>query len=80
MVNLVDCLGTKFNPLASDKNGVANLEWQIGVEFPHNRGHSRDKGCKECLPTWFWMMKLKNMLEVGKPHSGTNEGLNSYSW
>ena len=26
-VNLVDCLGTKLNPLALDKNGGANFEW-----------------------------------------------------
>ena len=27
-----------------------------------------------CQP-WFWIVKLKNALEVGKPHSGTNEWL-----
>ena len=43
-------MGTKLDPLASDKNGGADLEWQIGVEFPHNRGHSEDRGCAECLP------------------------------
>ena len=49
MVNPVDCLGTELDPLASDKDGGANLEWKIGVEFSHNRGHSRSKGCTECL-------------------------------
>ena len=49
-VNPVDCLGTNLDPLASDKNDGANLEWKIGVEFPHNWGHSGDKGCTECLP------------------------------
>ena len=50
MVNQIDCLGTKLDPLASDKNGGANLECLIGVEFLHNRGHYEDRGCTECLP------------------------------
>ena len=49
MVNPVDCLGTKLDSLASDKNGGADLKWQIGVEFPHNPGHSGDRGCTHCL-------------------------------
>ena len=49
MVNLVDGLGTKLDPLASDENSGANFERQIGVELPHNQGYSGDRGCIECL-------------------------------
>ena len=50
MVNLVDGLGTKLDPLASDENGDVDLERQIGVELPYHRGHSGDRGCTKCLP------------------------------
>ena len=50
MVNPVDFLGTELDPLASDKNGGADFEWHIGVEFPYNRSHFGDRGCTECLP------------------------------
>ena len=50
-VDLVDGLGTKLDPLASDEDGGAHLERHIGVELLHYRGHSKDKGLTECLPT-----------------------------
>ena len=50
MVNPVDGLGTKLNPLASDENDGADLERQSGVELQHNRGHSGDRGRIERLP------------------------------
>ena len=50
MVNPVDGLGTKLDPLASDENSGADLERQIGVELPHGWDHSGDRGCTERLP------------------------------
>ena len=50
MVNPVDGLGTKLDPLASDKNSGADFERQIGVELPHNQGYFGDRGCTKCLP------------------------------
>ena len=49
VVNPVDGLGTKLNPLASNEDDGADLERQIGVELSHDRGHSRDRGCTERL-------------------------------
>ena len=43
-------MGTKLDPLALDEDGGANLERQIGVELPHERGHFGNKGCTKCLP------------------------------
>ena len=51
MVNPVDGLGTKLYLLASDEDGGVDLERQIIVELPHNRGHSWHRGCTERLPT-----------------------------
>ena len=51
MVNSVGGLGTKLDPLTSDKNGGVDLESKIGVELPHNQGYSGNRGCTECLPT-----------------------------
>ena len=33
-------------------------------------------GAQSVCQPWFWIVKLKNALEVGKPRSGTNELLN----
>ena len=59
MVNLIDGLGTKLDPLASDENGGIDLERQIGVELPHDQGHSGDKGRTERLPTAVLNSKVK---------------------
>ena len=50
MVNFVDGLGTKLDPLAFDENDGANFERQIRVEIQHNRGYFGDRGCIKCLP------------------------------
>ena len=47
---LVDGLGTKLDPLASDEDGGADLERKIGVELSHDWGHFEDKGHTEHLP------------------------------
>ena len=47
---MVDGLGTKLGSLASNKNIGFDFEMQIGVELPHNRGYSKDRGCTKCLP------------------------------
>ena len=46
---MLDGLGTKIDPLASDEDGGADLESQIGVEHPHDRGHSGNRGCTKRL-------------------------------
>ena len=35
--------------LPQKKNGGADFEWQIGVEFPYNGSYSGDRGCTECM-------------------------------
>ena len=50
MVNQVDGLGAKLNPLALDENSGADLERQIGVELQHDRGHSSDRGSTKRPP------------------------------
>ena len=59
MVNPVDGLGTKIDPLSSDEDNGTDLERKIGVELPHDWGHSEDKGCTERLPVAVLDSKVK---------------------
>ena len=78
-VDPVDGLGTKLDPPAPNEDGGVDLERQIGVELPYSGATPGTGGAHSVFQPRFWMMKLKNALEVGKPHSGTNERLNSDS-
>ena len=75
-VNLIYGLSSKLDPLASDKNGGADLERQIGVELQHDPGHFGDRGRTERLPTVVLDNKVEERIGGGKPRSGTNERLN----
>ena len=59
-------MGTKLDPIASDKNGGVDLERQIGVELLHNRGHSRDKGRTERLPAAVLDSEVEERIGGGK--------------
>ena len=49
-VDPVDGLSAKLDPPASDEDCGAELERKIGVELPHYRGHSGNRGRTQCLP------------------------------
>ena len=66
VVDPVDGLGTKLDPLASDKDGGVNLKSQIGVELPHYRGHSRDRGRTKCLPAVVLDSKVEEWIGGGE--------------
>ena len=66
MVNPVDGLGTKLNPLASDENSGADFERHIGVELSHNRGYFGDRGCTECLPAAVLDSEVKERIGGGE--------------
>ena len=51
VIDPVNVLGTKLNPLASDEDGGANLERHIEVKLLHDRGHFWNRGCTKCWPT-----------------------------
>ena len=66
MINLVDGLGTKLDPLASDENSGADFERHIGVELPHNQGYSGDKGCTKCLPAAVLYSEVEERIRGGE--------------
>ena len=83
MVNLVDGLGTKLDPLASDENDGADLERQIGVELSHDRGHAGDKGRTEHLIATVLDSKVEEHIGGGEnslwDERAVEQGLNDRS-
>ena len=67
MVDPVDSLGTKLDPLASDEDGGANHERQIGVELLHNWGHSGNRWCTKRLPTAILDSEVEEHIGGGEP-------------
>ena len=59
-------MGTKLDPLASDENSNADFERQIGVELPHNRGYSGDRGSTKCLPAAVLDSEVEERIEGGE--------------
>ena len=66
MIDLVDGLGTKLDPLASNEDGGADLERQIGVELPQYRGHSGHRGRIESLPAVVLDSEVEECIEGGE--------------
>ena len=55
---------------------VLNLNGRLEWNSRTNGATPGTKGAQSVSQLRFWMMKLKNTLEVGKPRFGTNERLN----
>ena len=67
MVDPVDVLGTKLDPLAPNEDGDVDLERQIIIELPHDRGHSGNRGCIEHLPTAVLDSEVEEHIGGGEP-------------
>ena len=66
MVDPVDGMGTKLNPLSLDEDGGADLERHIRDELPYYRGHSGNRGRIKRLPSVVMDIEVEEFIGSGE--------------